>query len=167
MESMEIVFRELHAGGVRFVVIGGVALLLHGVVRLTLDLGLVIIPAEDNLRSFLKVMQKLGMRPRVPVDPTDLLKPDIVDRWRHEKGMKAFTFINPKEPTDDIDILIDEIIPFDEIARDAVVFDISGIPVNVISIPHLKRMKMIAGRPQDLADLESLSELEKMKDDEK
>jgi hypothetical protein len=47
------------------------------------------------------------------------------------------------------------------------VFDISGIPVNVISIPHLKRMKMIAGRPQDLADLESLSELEKMKDDKK
>jgi hypothetical protein len=165
MEAMEIVFRELHTAGVRFVVIGGVALLLHGVVRLTLDLDLVIIPTEDNLRSFLKVMKKLGMRPRVPVDPADLLNPDTVARWRQEKNMKAFTFINPKEPANDIDILIDEIIPFGEIARDAVVFDISGIPVSVISIPHLKRMKMIAGRPQDLADLASLSELEKIKDD--
>jgi predicted nucleotidyltransferase len=167
MEFVERVFKELRDNEVRYVVVGGVALLLHGVVRLTLDLDLAVLLERDNLTSFLGVMEKLGMRPRVPVPPSDILDPDKVAEWKSEKNMKAFTFLNPREPGDEIDLLIEEIIPFDEIMKDAVTFSISGVPVKVVSIEHLKKMKSISGRAQDLADLESLAELEKIRDEQR
>jgi hypothetical protein len=162
MEFTEKVFKFLHDRDIKFVVVGGVALVLHGVVRLTFDLDLAISLDRSNLSAFLDVMKKLGMLPRVPVDPQDLLNPEVVESWKTEKGMKVFTFIRPDHPGDDIDMFIEDIIPFDDLYKDAVEFIIGRVPVKVVSIPHLKRMKQIAGRPQDLADLDSLSELERI-----
>jgi hypothetical protein len=162
MVFTEKVFKILHDGNIKFVVVGGVALVLHGVVRLTFDLDLAISLDRSNLSAFLDIMKKLGMVPRVPVDPHNLLDPVVVESWKTEKGMKVFTFIRPDHPGDDIDMFIEDIIPFDELYKEAVEFNICMVPVKVVSLPHLKRMKQIAGRPQDLADLDSISELERI-----
>jgi hypothetical protein len=139
-----------------------VAIVLHGVVRLTFDLDLAISLDRSNLSAFLDIMKKMGMVPRVPVDPQDLLNPEVLETWKSGKGMKVFTFTKPNHPGDDIDIFVEDIIPFDELYKDAMEFIIGSVPVKVVSIPHLKRMKQIAGRPQDLADLDSLAELERI-----
>jgi len=158
----ERLFEKLHGRGIRFVVVGGVALVLHGVVRLTFDLDLAVGLDQKNLSEYLKLMKKLNMVARAPVDPQQLLDPGILEEWKSEKGMKVFTFYNPKAPGDEIDMFIEEIIPFEDLYRDSVEFIIGKTPVKVASIEHLKEMKRKAGRPQDLADIESLSELEKL-----
>jgi uncharacterized protein (DUF1330 family) len=56
------VFSSLNKFGVRYLVVGGVALVLHGVLRLTADLDLVVDLAEDNLVKFLKALKRTIIR---------------------------------------------------------------------------------------------------------
>src|SRR4029453_2837682 len=65
---------------VEFIVGGGVAAVLHGVERVTLDMD----PA--NVEKFLDVMQQLGLQPRVPVPARDLMSREAVRRMIAEKG---------------------------------------------------------------------------------
>jgi len=60
----EDVLRALDAASIRFVVVGGVAVILHGVPRSTADLDLVIDLEEGNVRRFIGVMAQLGFVPR-------------------------------------------------------------------------------------------------------
>lgn len=55
--------------GVEAVVGGGVACVLQGVERMTLDLLLAIAFDRANLLRFLSVMQAQGLTPRAPVPP--------------------------------------------------------------------------------------------------
>jgi hypothetical protein len=56
----EDVLRALDAASIRFVLVGGVAVVLHGVPRTTADLDLVIDLEEGNVRRFVGVMTELG-----------------------------------------------------------------------------------------------------------
>jgi len=60
----EDVLRALDAASIRFVLVGGVAVILHGVPRTTADLDLVIDLEEGNVRRFVGVMTQLGFVPR-------------------------------------------------------------------------------------------------------
>lgn len=53
---------------VEFIVCGGVAAVLHGVERMTMDLDVSVNLTAKNLDRFVGVLQKLGLRPRVPVE---------------------------------------------------------------------------------------------------
>lgn len=54
------VFTILNEKNVRYVVIGGIALVLHGVLRMTVDLDLIIDLEEGNIDRFLSAMKSLG-----------------------------------------------------------------------------------------------------------
>jgi len=54
------VFTILNEKNVRYVVIGGIALVLHGVLRMTVDLDLIIDLEEENIDRFLSAMKSLG-----------------------------------------------------------------------------------------------------------
>lgn len=158
----ENVFRTLSIHRVRYVVVGGVALVLHGVVRFTVDLDLAVSLDRENLGSFLSAMHTLGFTPRAPVDVRELMNPAIRERWKQEKGMKVFTFVHPTSQLQQIDVFIDEPVPFEDLWRDAQVFDLFGVQVYVVSRSDLKRLKFKAGRAQDLADVASLDDLERL-----
>jgi hypothetical protein len=72
----EEVFRELNRKRVRYLVAGGIALVLHGVVRLTADLDLILDMSQTNLTKFLAVMKKLGYKPKLPVKAEYFLAAD-------------------------------------------------------------------------------------------
>jgi len=59
---------KLSQAGVRYMVIGGVALGLSGYPRATLDLDLLVDFSEENLDKFLQVVNRMGYKPRGPVD---------------------------------------------------------------------------------------------------
>ena len=158
----EDVFRKLRERNVRYAVAGGVALVLHGVVRFTADLDLIVDLEQENLKRFVQVMNELGHGPRVPVRAEDFLDPANRETWKREKGMEVFSFIDQSRPMSLIDVFIDEKIPYGEIERDMVHVTAKGITIPVVSISHLKRLKKAAGRPQDIADIEALESLEKM-----
>jgi len=157
----EKVFQALQKSNIRYVVAGGVALVLHGVVRLTADLDLIVDLEPENLSRFVEAMTELGYRPRNPVNAADFLSPAIRDGWKREKGMEVFSFVDQAQPMTMIDVFVEEKIPYREIMLEIVHMTAKGITIPVISLRHLKRLKRLANRPQDLADVEIIEELEK------
>ncbi len=149
----------LRDGGVRFIVVGGTAVILHGVPRTTADLDLVVDLEPANLRLLVAALTRLGYRPRAPVEAAELCDPERRRAWIDDKGMRAFTFHLPGHPLADIDILIDAPIEFAELAVHAEPVDAGGLKLRIASVDDLIRMKLAAGRDQDLADVDALRRL--------
>jgi hypothetical protein len=63
----EEMFKQLNRRHIDYTVVGGVALVMHGVVRLTADLDLMLHLDEKNLNKFIDLMSDLGYKPRIPV----------------------------------------------------------------------------------------------------
>lgn len=156
----EDVFRSLQMNKIRYAVAGGIALVLHGVVRFTADLDLIVDLEPENLRCFVKAMTELGYRPRNPVNVEDFLASAVREVWKRDKGMEVFSFVDPAQPMALIDVFIEEKIPFREVLQEIVQMGAKGITIPVVSLRHLKKLKRSAGRPQDLADIEAIEALE-------
>lgn len=155
----EDVLVQLRDVGVRHVIVGGTAVILHGVPRTTADLDLVVQEDPANMRRLVSVMNRLGYRPRAPVDPAELCDPEARRVWIEEKGMRAFTFVLPGHPLSDIDIVIGSPIAYEDLAGRAERVDAGGLVLAIASIEHLIAMKLVAGRAQDLADADALRRL--------
>lgn len=129
---------------------------LHGVPRMTLDVDIVMVLDEENLKSFMTAALEMGLRPTLPVKLEDLLDSELRKTWAREKNMIAFPLApgDPKGPT--IDILIDP--PLDvELALSRAEYRCLGdISVPIASIEDMIQLKMHTGRTQDLADVEHL-----------
>ena len=61
------VFQALNKAKVRYVVAGGIAVVLYGYSRLTKDLDLIVFLSRDNLDAFFEALKKIGYNPKVPV----------------------------------------------------------------------------------------------------
>jgi hypothetical protein len=157
----EELFRGLAAARIRYVVVGGVALVLHGVVRFTADLDLLVALDPENLEAFLAAVEDLGYKPKLPLRAGDLANPRTRAEWKEMRGMQVFTFYHPQRPVELVDVFIDEPIDFAAVERDRQIFTARDIEIPVISISHLKQLKALSGRPQDLADIQALEDLER------
>jgi hypothetical protein len=76
LEDLVSVCRSLTREGVRYLLIGGFAVILHGLVRTTKDIDLLLDPSEDNIR---KLKRALGVLPDRAVD---LIADDEVQKHR-------------------------------------------------------------------------------------
>ncbi len=85
--------------GVDFVVAGGVAAVLHGVERMTLDLDVAVSLDPNNLRCFLSALDELRLVPRAPIPADTILDAARVEELIREKNALVFTFWNPQELT--------------------------------------------------------------------
>jgi len=157
------VFATLNNKGVRYVVTGGIALVLHGVVRMTVDLDIMLDLERGNIQRFLSAMQDLGYKPKAPVSLEELKDPVKRRKWRDEKNMVVFSFFDPQKPFQIIDIFIENPIPFSEIDKEKTIITARNISIPTISINHLKKLKKMSGRAQDLADIGALKDLEELK----
>ncbi|MDH4164519.1 MAG: hypothetical protein OEW15_17795 [Nitrospirota bacterium] len=75
--------------------------------------------------------------------------------------MRMFSFVDPAQPMTMIDVFLEEILPFKDIEKELARIQAKGITIPVISLRHLKELKKRAGRPQDLADIETIETMEK------
>lgn len=158
----EEVFRKLTDREVKYAIAGGVALVLHGIVRLTAGLDLIVELSTENLRKFITAINELGYKPKTPVSAEDFIDPLNRKAWKEEKGMEVFSFYHPKMPMNLIDVFVNEPIGFNEIESEIVIFKARDIEIPIISKKHLKALKRKANRPQDIADIEALEEIEQM-----
>ncbi len=157
------VFNALNKIGVKYVVVGGTAVVLHGYRRFTDDLDLMVLLEEENLGKMFDALKSIGYIPKVPV-----LKEQFIDqkqraKWKKEKGMIVFSFVESKPPFKLIDMFVDEPIRFETVYQERVRAQIEGIPVPIISINHLKKLKQIAGRDIDLIDIIQLDAIKKQR----
>jgi hypothetical protein len=142
--------QRLTDGGVDFVIIGGVAVILQASPRFTKDLDICYSTADENLNRLGAVLVELGAKLR-GVDEDLPFVPD-------GRMLRRTQILTLTTPNGGIDLLVDpDGSPgYPALRRGANEIDIDGIVVYVASLDDLIAMKHAAGRPQDLVDLESL-----------
>ncbi|WP_297830055.1 nucleotidyl transferase AbiEii/AbiGii toxin family protein [Thermomonas sp.] len=154
--SMFETLRRLLDAEVDFVLVGGLAVALHGYQRVTLDIDLVLAMTPENLRRFIEIAKSDGLRPVIPVPIESLADPELIDRWHREKGMLAFALRGEDLSKCVIDVLVRSPVPYDQMKRDAVQVPVGPLTVPVASIDHLIAMKTGTGRGKDRIDIEEL-----------
>jgi predicted nucleotidyltransferase len=162
--QFDLIFSALQATGVRYVVVGGVAVNLHGHQRFTKDIDLVIELAPDRALKALQALETIGFRPNVPVKVTDFANPVIREGWIRDKGMMVFQMSNDRTRMS-VDIFVRYPLDFEELWSRGVKIDLPGTSLRIASIDHLIAMKRSANRPQDLLDIEQLERIRRLLDE--
>jgi hypothetical protein len=154
------IFRALDEADVRYLVVGGVAVVLHGHPRFTADLDLVLDLTPTNASAAIATLQRLDYRPRAPVPAEDFAKDEVRRKWREEKGLTVFSLWSPNYPGTEVDLFVEEPFDFEEAwsrRLDAVLDD--GTTVHVVGMDDLRSLKQTSGRPKDLDDIEKLDQI--------
>jgi predicted nucleotidyltransferase len=149
----------LEENGVRFVVVGGIAVVIHGFARLTADIDLVIDLEKNNVLRCVEALGKRGLHPMLPVAAADFANEEIRNDWIENRNLQVFSMRDARNPLLTVDLFARTPIPFEELWNDAETFSLGGHPIRIASLDHLIRMKRAAARPQDLLDLEHLERI--------
>jgi len=149
----------LDNAGVAYVVAGGVAVVLHGHLRTTVDLDIALDLSKANVEAALAVLEDLGLRPRLPVPAADFADEEVRESWVRERHLIAFTMHDPHDARREVDLFAHPPIAFEELWAASDVIAVAGVPVRVVSIEHLVAMKRISDREQDRADIAALQRL--------
>jgi hypothetical protein len=158
MTQFDTIFRALQATGVRYVVVGGVAVNLHGYQRFTKDIDLVIELVPDQTLKALEALEAIGYKPSLPVRITDFVNPVVRDSWIRDKGMTVFQMYSDQSRLS-IDIFVQYPLDFDELWNQGLELRLADALLRIASIDHLIQMKRGVGRLQDLLDVEKLEKL--------
>ena len=163
----ERILRELGKSKIKYLVVGGLAVNLHGYDRITADLDIILLLKDSNLTKFVAIVKKLKLKPRLPVRIEDFA--DVKKRrvWIQEKNMKAFALYNPENETEHLDIVIDYAVDFDEAYKNKEVIKAGDLKIPVIAIPELVQMKKYAGRERDKIDIRALLRIERLNNGQK
>ena len=152
-------FAALEAAGVSYAVVGGVALNLHGVPRMTYDIDLVVATTAESLRTCRELLERLGLRCRLPLVLEDLATLERRRELEDERNLLAVTFTDPSNPLREVDVLVAPSLDPDGVCARAVTKRTESLVVRVAHIDDLLAMKRAAARPQDLADVAHLERL--------
>lgn len=149
---------------VSYVLVGGLAVQLHGYMRATLDIDLVLAMDDANLDRFIGVARKYQLQPNIPVPLDALRNSGQIDAWHREKGMLAFSLREPQAGGKVVDILVRPQLSFDRLIQNAVAGDLFGRKVMIAAIDDLIELKRIANRPKDRLDIEALEKIQRGED---
>lgn len=134
---------------VKYLVIGGYAVSIHGYPRSTKDLDVLIKLSEENAEKMKKVINDFGFA-SLNLTIEDFMKHDFVTQLGHEPIR--------------IDILNDiNGLDYDEAWKNRIMVNYEGVEISFIGYHELLKIKAIAGRPQDLADINKLEKRNKKK----
>jgi hypothetical protein len=160
VRSIEAIIKALNHAGVKYLIVGGVAVVAHGYERLTKDLDLVIGLERKNIIRGLHALMAVDYRMRIPVTPEQFADPALREQWRREKNMIVLQLWSDAHRRTPVDVFVYE--PFDfakELKRALLVPIFGDEPAPIVSYDALLKLKKSAGRKQDLADIEKLSKL--------
>ncbi len=158
--SVEAILEALAATRVRYLIVGGLAVVAHGYVRFTADVDLVLDLEPDNLHRALAALKGLGYRPRAPVDLEEFGSPARRAEWVRDKGLTVFSLYSPAHLATEIDLFVEPPLDFAQAYAHAATLEVApGLRATFVSLTDLLRLKRAAGRTQDLLDIEKLERL--------
>ena len=152
-------FSALQGHQVQYVLIGGLAVSLHGVERTTMDIDITVAMQPDNLKALIAMAQELKLKPVLPEPLESLLDLNLLKKWHDERNLKAFALKTDELAGVTLDILLFPPIDFSAMHKRAVIFDIANTQVKVAAIDDLIAMKSAVGRPIDLSDISHLQKI--------
>lgn len=154
--DIQKLLRELVDGEVEFLLIGGVAVGYHGHVRATKDVDVVPDPHPENLKRLTKVLRELEAQVEGADDFEAGELPDPLDPSALELGGNWVLLTRLGR----LDVMqwIGDAPLWSQLLPGAIEDQIAGLPVKIVGFEDLVRLKQLAARPEDLADLQRLRE---------
>ena len=163
--SVEAVVKALNEAQVRYLIVGGLAVVAHGLLRFTADIDVVLDPAPEALQRAVAALAGLGYRPRAPVEFGEFADAEKRDRWAREKGLTVFSTFSAEHRATELDLFLKPPFDFDAVYARADRFDVApGVNATFVSLGDLVEMKRQVGRPQDMQDVEGLESLRRAAD---
>ena len=152
-------FKALEEHDVSYLLIGGLAMNLHGVPRMTMDVDIVLVLENENLSSFIAAAQSLGLQPEIPVTLEDLKTPSTRKNWVTQKNLIALPLKNDQPDSPTVDIILKHPLDINAAMLRATTKNINGISVRLASVNDMITLKTFSSRKQDLSDLEHLKRI--------
>lgn len=145
--------KKLNQRSIPYSIVGGYAVVIHGVIRGTLDIDLVTSLTKENLKKIEQALNELGLQSRIPVRADEIY--EFRKEYIKNKNLIAWNFVNPANPTEVVDILITK--DLNHFKSQAI--SLQNTEIQVISKKDLIQMKKQSGRPQDLEDVKALESI--------
>ncbi len=133
------VFERLETEAARYVVVSGIAVVLHGYERPVLDLDIVIDPTPVEAERVMRILTSAGFVSSIPL-PLQL----VTVLRMFDSSLR------------EIDVFVRYSIPFVQLWKDAKLVKVADQTVRIASFDHLIQLKQFNGRPHDLKDIEGL-----------
>ena len=160
MRSIKLVIETLNQAGIRYIIVGGLAVNAHGYFRVTNDLDLVVSLEPANITAALHALDRIGFRPKLPISPEQFANKALRESWIRDKNMVVFQLWSDNHLRTPIDIFVMEPFLFPEEAARAIHQEIyPGVTAPFVSLQTLLAMKHRASRTKDLLDIETLRKL--------
>lgn len=144
---------ELDRNKIDYAIVGGYAVTLHGAVRGTVDLDLIINFSEADFLRIEEVLVSLGLESKLPVTGKQVFQ--FREEYIKNKNLIAWSFYNPRKPIEVVDIIITKNLKDIRIKK----IQSDGHTLKIISLDDLIQMKSGTGRAQDEADGQALQKL--------
>jgi len=149
----------LNDAQLRYLVVGGVAVISHGYGRATRDVDVVLdLDDREGLARALAGLEHAGFRSRAPVPLAAFADPENRRRWIEEKEMVVFSLHRgDRGRHEEVDLFVSQPFDLPRAWEQAVRVTLPGdVTMAVLDLEELVRMKRVAGRPQDIADVAEL-----------
>ncbi len=143
----------LEKAGIAYAIAGGHAVALHGAVRGTVDVDVVISLSESSYVGCENALKSLGLESKLPVTAKEVFQ--FRREYIRDRNLRAWSFYDPRDPSR----LVDIVITYGKRVIPTKVIRIQRKAVHILAKPELIKMKRQAGRPQDLEDARALEEL--------
>lgn len=143
----------LAAAKVPFAIAGGYAVALHGAVRGTVDVDVVLNLRKKDFVAAEAAFRAMGLTPRLPVTAEEVF--DFREEYIRRRNLVAWSFVDGRDPTRVVDVVITRDLAESRVAR----LRAGGRSLPVLSREDLIAMKTESGRPQDREDVRALKEL--------
>lgn len=137
----------LNRSGAKYLVIGGVACILHGYVRATTDVDILIERTPENAEKVLEALATVGY--------------GFAREWSAEEILKRPITLIGDDPAVDV-FTVAWKVKYDTAASRSSTVDVGGVRIPLIGLDDLIETKR-TGRLQDAADIEVLEEIKRLR----
>jgi len=150
MTFLHRICAALEARNVRYAIVGGHAVALHGAVRGTVDVDVALVWNLDTVRRAQAALEDLGLESRLPIGAEDVVR--FRDEYIERRNLIDWNFRHPDNPAEQVDIVIN----YDLKGKRLKTLETAHGRVRILGLRDLIAMKTAAGRPQDVEDVKAL-----------
>ena len=137
----------------RYALVGGYAVSLHGAVRGTLDIDVVIDWSKESFDKAQQALNAIGLTSRLPLNPAEVFS--FREEYIANRNLFAWGFVNKNNPSEIVDIVLTENLKKMKTKK----VTVQGQRIEIVSKTDLIRIKSKAGREQDKLDVIALNKL--------